>query len=259
MNMQNRDSNPSNISPDDWERIARYITGEASSAELEATRAWVEADSRRRAVVELLDTVLANVGREDSTGIDVERALTSVKARFDDPKIIPFAPRLAAHESRSSAALIRIAAAIVILLAGTMLWQGVQRWRGNGSTQSYATSVGERREITLRDGTRVLLGPTSRMVVLPHDADYRGVLLDGIAYFNVVHDSAHPFTVKAGALTIQDVGTAFSVENDDSAGTRVAVDSGSVTIGSVERPTSRGAILHARDRAIADPGGTVAV
>jgi transmembrane sensor len=166
---------------------------------------------------------------------------------------------LAAHESRSSAALIRIAAAIVILLAGTMLWQGVQRWRGNGSTQSYATSVGERREITLRDGTRVLLGPTSRMVVLPHDADYRGVLLDGIAYFNVVHDSAHPFTVKAGALTIQDVGTAFSVENDDSAGTRVAVDSGSVTIGSVERPTSRGAILHARDRAIADPGGTVAV
>src|SRR4051812_46863968 len=109
MTMQNRDSNPSNISPDDWERIARYITGEASSAESEATRGWLEADSHRRAVVDLLDTVVANVGREGSSEVDVERALTRVKARFDDPKIIPFARRLAAHDSRSRAALIRIA------------------------------------------------------------------------------------------------------------------------------------------------------
>src|SRR3954463_11379137 len=102
MNMQNRDSNPSNISPDEWERIARYITGEASSAESEATRAWVEADSHRRAVVELLDTVLANVAGAEPVDVDVERALTSVKARFDDAKIIPFAPRLVAQESRTS-------------------------------------------------------------------------------------------------------------------------------------------------------------
>jgi len=28
-----------NITPDDWERIARYLTGEAGSAEAEANRA----------------------------------------------------------------------------------------------------------------------------------------------------------------------------------------------------------------------------
>ena len=262
MNMLNSDPNPSNISPDDWERIARYMTGEAEPAESDATRRWVEADPHRRQVVQLLDTVLANVAREESTGIDVdvEGALSSVKARFDAAKILPFAPRLAATQnSRSVGALLRIAAAVIIVLGGTMVWKSVQRWRGNGSAQTYATSVGERREVTLRDGTRVLLGPTSRLVVLPGANDYRGVALDGIAYFNVVHDSARPFTVKAGAITIQDVGTAFSVENDDSAGTRVAVDSGSVAIGAADQPPGLGAVLHARDRAVADPSGIVAV
>src|SRR3954467_15638130 len=260
MNMPNSDANPSNISPDDWERIARYITGEASAAETEATRLWIDADPERGAVVRLLETVVANVARAEPADIELDHALTSVKARFDEPKILPFASRPASpQESRSIAALLRVAAAVLIVVGATLLWQRVQIWRGGDGARTYATSVGERREVPLRDGTRVLLGPTSRLVVLPADADNRGVMLDGIAYFNVVHDSAHPFTVKAGTITIQDVGTAFSVENDDSAGTRVAVDSGSVAIGSGEQPASRGAILHARDRAVADPAGTVSI
>src|SRR3982750_3463437 len=229
MNMPNSDANPSNISPDDWERIARYITGEANAAEIEATRLWIETAPDRRAVVRLLETVVANVARAE-----------------------PPAPG-------GGAALLRVAAAVLIVVGATLVWQRVETWRGGDGARTYATSVGERREVTLRDGTRVLLGPTSRLVVLAAEADDRGVMLAGIAYFNVVHDSAHPFTVKAGAITIQDVGTAFSVENDDSAGTRVAVDSGSVAIGGGDQPGSRGPILHARDRAVADAAGTVSI
>jgi len=259
MNMSNLDSNPSNISPDDWERIARYITGEANTAESDATRLWVESDAHRAAVVRLLESVLTNVPSEGSAEVDVEQALVRVKGRFDDPRVIPLKPRPSGQESRGLAALIRVAAAIIIILGATTVWQTVRRARGDGAAETYATSVGERREITLRDGTRVLLGPTSRLIVAPRGDYDRSVTLDGIAYFNVVHDSAHPFTVKAGAITIQDVGTAFSVENDDSVGTRVAVDSGSVAIGAADQPAGRGAVLHARDRAVADPSGTVAV
>jgi transmembrane sensor len=85
------------------------------------------------------------------------------------------------------------------------------------------------------------------------------VTLDGIAYFSVVHDSAHPFTVRAGSISIQDIGTAFTVENDDSAGTRVAVDSGSVAIGAADQNHVRGAVLNARDRASVDAEGVVSV
>ena len=112
----------------------------------------------------------------------------------------------------------------------------------------------------LNDGTKVLLGPTSRLVVAGNGSDDRRlVTLDGIAYFSVVHDPARPFTVKAGAISIQDVGTAFAVESDDSAGTRVAVDSGSVAIGAADQRHTRRAVLNARDRAIVDAQGVVAV
>jgi len=260
MNMSRPDEGSANISPDEWERIARYLTGEAGSGEAEATRGWVETDPHLVKVVRLLESVLANVSREDSSDINVESALNHVKSRINEPKVIPLAPRIAvAGTDRSFMALLRVAAAAIIIFGGTMLWQKIGS-RGNMAGQTFATSVGERRQVLLKDGTKVLLGPTSRLVVFFGDQDGdRLVTLDGVAYFSVVHDPAHPFTVKAGEIRIQDVGTAFSVESDDSAGTRLAVDSGSVSIGAADQDPNAAAVLNARDRATVDRKGIVVV
>jgi transmembrane sensor len=262
MNMSNPDGGSAEITPDEWERIARYVTGEAGAGEAAIIQRWVEADSHRLEIVRLLESIVRNVGREDSppTPIDVESALTKVKGRFGEAKVIPFARPADGQSRRTLSALLRVAAAVVIIVGGTMLWQKVRRSEYNASGRTFATSVGERRQIVLNDGTKVLLGPTSRLVVAANAGDDRRlVMLDGIAYFSVVHDPARPFTVKAGAISIQDVGTAFAVESDDSAGTRVAVDSGSVAIGAADQKHSRGAVLNARDRAIVDAQGVVAV
>jgi transmembrane sensor len=260
MNMPKLDEGSANIGPDEWERIARYLTGEAGSGEAEATRGWIETDPHRVKVVRLLESVLANVSRVDSSDIDVDNALKRVKSRFSEPKVIPFAPRLAkGGPDRSFAALLRVAAAAIIIIGGTMLWQSISGSRGDRG-HTFATSVGERRQVVLKDGSRVLLGPTSRLIVplIEPDEGDRLVSLDGVAYFSVVHDPAHPFTVKAGEIVIQDVGTAFSVESDDSAGTRVAVDSGSVTVGPAT-DRDRATVLNARDRATVDTKGIVVV
>src|SRR3984893_10865942 len=262
MNMSKRDEGSANITPDDWERIARYLTGDAGSGEAEATERWVEADPHRVEIVQLLESVLANVAREDSAEIDLDGALKDVKSRFDDSKVIPFAPRMVkTGTDRSFAALLRIAAAAIVIVGGTMLWQRVRGSHGDAAGQTFATSVGERRQIVLRDGTKVLLGPTSRLKVFFGDQDGdRLVSLEGVAYFSVVHDSAHPFTVKAGTFRIQDAGTAFAVESDDSAGTRVVVDSGSVAVGAANQyPDASSAVLNARDRATVDMKGIVVV
>ena len=128
MNMSKPDEGSANISPDEWERIARYLTGEAGSGEAEATRGgWIEADPHRVKVVRLLESVLANVSREDSSDIDVEDALKQVKSRFGEPKVIPFAPHLAKGTPDRSfpAALLRIAAAAIIIIGpDDSLWQG---------------------------------------------------------------------------------------------------------------------------------------
>ncbi|MFL5489001.1 MAG: FecR domain-containing protein, partial [Gemmatimonadaceae bacterium] len=211
MNMANGGS--AKISPDEWERIARYLTGEASSAEAEATKAWIGADRHRVELVALLESVLANVAHEDSRDVDVEGALTKVKSRFDEARVIPFTARPAVSGRPILFPFLRVAAAAVIVFVATIVWQNIRRSSSDVAGRTFATSVGERRQIVLEDGTRVLLGPTSRLVVTPRglSAD-RLVTLDGIGYFSVVHDPQHPFTVRAGSISIQDVGTAFSVE-----------------------------------------------
>ncbi len=262
MNMSNSDSGSAGISPDDWERIARYVTREAPASETETTRRWIESDSHRADVVRLLESILADRSSNDTADIDVESALADVKTRMREPKVLPFTPRSTDQDGsrRTIYALARVAAAAVIIVGGVTAWESVRRSRLESSEQTYATNVGERRQVVLRDGTSVLLGPTSRLVVpAPSSDDQRLVTLDGIAYFSVKHDAAHPFTVRAGSISIQDIGTAFAVENDDSAGTRVAVDSGSVAIGAADQNHVRGAVLNARDRATVDADGVVSV
>jgi transmembrane sensor len=82
------------------------------------------------------------------------------------------------------------------------------------SYQSYATGVGGRASFTLADGSRIEMN-TDTVVRILMRSDRRKILLEkGEAYFDVVHDSAHPFTVIAGDGRITDLGTKFSVRRE---------------------------------------------
>ena len=83
--------------------------------------------------------------------------------------------------------------------------------RGPG-TQPYwlETKAGERSEVALADGTRIELNGNTRLGL--DRSDPRTAMLDrGEAVFHVRHDAAHPFSVRSGDLTVQDVGTVFNV------------------------------------------------
>jgi transmembrane sensor len=76
----------------------------------------------------------------------------------------------------------------------------------------YATHVGERRSVTLADGSRLSLDSDTQVSVY-FGASSRSVHLDrGRSHFDVAHDVRRPFTVSAGAETVVAVGTSFDVE-----------------------------------------------
>lgn len=80
----------------------------------------------------------------------------------------------------------------------------------------YATETGERRVVSLPDGSRITLDSDSEVRVryLPK---VRELTLDrGRARFDVAHDITRPFTVTAGSQTVVAVGTCFEVEKIDS-------------------------------------------
>lgn len=257
MNMANSESGSPAIPPEDWDRIARYLAGEAGPREMRATRAWLESDANRFKIVEALQTALANTSREERTELDVEKALAHVKHRLDIPRITPESLRASRFGKPDTfAPYLRAAAALLIVVGGGVLWQRAHR--ADLGSKIFATSVGERRQFQLTDGTRVVLGPTSRLVV-EDGSDNRSVALEGEAYFSVVHDASHPFKVRVGSMSVEDVGTAFAIQTDDSGGVRVAVDSGAVALGPQEAAPESKEVLNARDRASVNPNGLVVV
>lgn len=75
--------------------------------------------------------------------------------------------------------------------------------------QIYETPVGGHRVVELSDGSEIELNTDTRLRV---GKDGRRAWLDrGEAYFQIKHNSAHPFSVTVGAHRITDVGTKFSI------------------------------------------------
>jgi transmembrane sensor len=116
----------------------------------------------------------------------------------------------------------RIAAGVMLACALGLL---LALPRGGSETQLYATAIGENRTIGLNDGTRLTLNTNTRL----RTAARQVWLESGEAYFDVAHDSAHPFVIEAGTTRITVLGTRFSVRRDHDR-TRVLVAEGKVRV-----------------------------
>lgn len=241
----------------DWDRLARYVSGESSAVEAAEVERWTtESSNNRRA----LETVLSRWRLAgSSTTYDVERAWNRVASQLDrssrrDDTVIPIATR----RVRWTRVAVPIAAALVVA-AGVYATVRTPR-AGSGaavasaaSTLERRTGVGERRVVDLPDGSRAVLGAAS---VLRHSTDASGarlVQLEGEAIFTVAHDAAHPFRVEAGGVVAQDIGTEFSVRAyPGEHRVRVAVREGSVSITRHAAPSAAPVVLGSRDVAHID-------
>jgi len=139
------------------------------------------------------------------------------------------APRRFRHPFFAAAA---VAFAFVL---GAAVWWQAHRY------PLYTTDIGERRSITLLDGSTVDLNARSQLRVEFSDRERRVELLTGQALFQVAKDKARPFTVRSGEATVRAVGTQFDVNRKDS-GTTVTVLEGRVAVySSVHRQEDSGA------------------
>lgn len=253
--MENGDEGPVTGSAQvDWEVLARFLAGESPAEEADAVRAWLAEDRSRHDVLSALDTTLDRASAPPA-GLDVEAALRGLHARMDAPEtpVIPFrAPlrRAAPAPLRMPAPWLRAAAAIVLLLLGVG-WLA-PRMMGEARSvppRAYVTGVGERDSVRLSDGTTVILGPDSRLTLgMDYGREARHVELRGEALFDVPHDDARPFTVRAGGAWVRDLGTTFSVQADSAAGVRVVVTQGAVALGTAKAREDEAVVLRQGDR-----------
>jgi len=153
-------------------------------------------------------------------------------------------------------------AATAVLLIGIGLALFIRQ-----APQEFRTALGEQRSLLLADGSRATLNTASAIEVIMQKDRREVHLVQGEALFEVVHDAARPFVVRAGNALLKDVGTQFNVDIRAN-GTTVTVVEGEVAVDSAAtsesaaRQASHGVgetvealILRANDRVVVTPAG----
>lgn len=267
------DPRPNFGSPDapaDWEAISRYLAGESPDAEADAVRAWLAERPEDAELVTALDRTLDRLAMVPTAEIDVEAALARATVRREAERdaerdtadvrpirrapAAPVAPVAPARRSIWRSTGLRAAAAVlVVATGGGLLWRARQP-ASFGPPRTFVTGIGQRDSVSLPDGSHVVIGPSSRLVVASGYGDpNREVELTGEGYFDVKHDDAHTFTVRAGTATIRDVGTVFTVRTGDADRVRVAVREGAVLLDGAA--AGRGVVLHQGDVGVVEGPG----
>ncbi len=107
-----------------------------------------------------------------------------------------------------------VAAALFLIGLGAW-WFVLSRPNAENATVFYetATVAGERKVVTMIDGTKIFLNNTSKVKYAKnYSGKSRMVYLEGEAFFDVVHNRDKPFIVASGQLKIHVLGTSFNVK-----------------------------------------------
>ncbi|MBM0103787.1 FecR domain-containing protein [Steroidobacter sp. S1-65] len=104
---------------------------------------------------------------------------------------------------------------------------------------AFRTAIGERSNITLSDGSSVVLNTSSRIEVrfTPERRSVR--LLAGQAWFQVASNPNRPFVVEAADQRVTALGTAFDVRLNDRDSVQVTLAEGKVSVEPILSPLAR--------------------
>jgi len=243
-----------------WLLLDRYLAGEVTGEEAEEVRDWLAGNPARTQILEDLRRVREAGGHRpsirdvDSAWRDTARLL-GIQGPQESSQI-PARPRTPEFDylhrpRRGIWAVTRapwLAAALLLAIAGAgVLWrtQSVHRTASTATTPEtpprvVVTERGQRADLRLRDGTRVLLAPESQLLVpAAFDSLRREVTLVGEAAFEASHDSLKPFAVRALGTLVRDLGTRFTVRAyEGERSVRVVVTEGLVELRQADRPVA---------------------
>ena len=215
------------------EWIERRDFGTWGEADDEALETWLSKSLHHRVAFDRLDL-----------GWQRTERLTVLRQSSPNPSD----PVSGRRVRRNPIRILFLGAAVCASLAGWFLFPTDRQF-------TYATSIGGREIVRLVDGSQIELNTDTTIRILDR-TDRREVWLDrGEAYFQVVHDAAHPFVVNAGARRVTDLGTKFLLRRDYDR-LKVAVSEGGVRLES-EAPSlhPQSVTLGLGDVAIATPAG----
>jgi len=208
--------------------IAKYLSGNIEAPEQAKLLAWAaESPANQAYFDEIIQLWSASEGYEAAFTTPNEAKIETAWQALEQ-KIAHPAPTTKIRHLSFGKVLLRAAAAILLLVAAAYwIWQP-----GNeaDAVVAISTGAGERKEVTLPDGSTVWMNELSR---LEYHSDFkqRQVTLDGEAFFEVRKADGKTFTIQSGEAVTTVLGTSFNVRAyPEESGVEVTVKTGKVEL-----------------------------
>jgi transmembrane sensor len=232
-----------------WDLIAKKLSGEASLGESQE----LEELLRRNPDLHYPMQTIADLWHHREPQEDDQDAFSrhiirmkSMGLEFEEPqKLID---HILEVEEKSARRKRRLTGSLLALAA--LLGLGIYLIRQNpfeGTAPSQAiksevsTKYGSRTKLVLPDGTQVWLNSGSKLSYdKAYGNNFREVSLTGEAFFDVVHNPAHPFLIHAEKIDIKVLGTAFNVKSyPGEKNTETSLIRGSLEVTVKDRPSEK--------------------
>lgn len=225
--------------------IARFLSGESSSAEVRELEQWMNNAVSNKKYFEQSKFVHEKAKAfYPYKNYNADKAWQSLNARM---KATPIVETKTRELKISKNYWLRIAAGILILVGVSTLFYIIQK----PADPEILTlkSIDESMSDKLADNSEIVL---NKNTTIAYSKDFgkknRKISLSGEAYFKVEHKNDLPFIVEAGGVFIKDIGTAFNVKAyPQSENVEIFVESGVVEFYSANNP---GLVLKEGESAI---------
>jgi transmembrane sensor len=242
----------------DWAIVERFLAGKYTRDEAISVRNWSLAHPRLAQLLAVASAGPPSVGARKWQTDAAWEYLRAEQPALSAPaiRILPVAPGRWLMPG-----MVRAAVGMAVIASALGWWMSLLLGHARQAPPSSAVVAarGQRVTVRLADGSRVILAPETRLTpAVGFGQDNRVVTVAGRVYFDVVHDTVHPFTVVVGGTQVRDVGTAFEVDAYGSTAS-VIVAHGAVTLSSAESNSSPTTIVSAGQLARIDPSGGATV
>ncbi|MDP4240527.1 MAG: FecR family protein [Bacteroidota bacterium] len=193
-----------------WELLDKYFTKRITHSEQQILDNWIAASDEHTLLFKEIDAdYKAGLPFPGDFNEDTSHSWKNLQKDYAIPRTFNMPLKK----------LYRLATAIMIPLllaggiAGFLITKSLIPAGNNGSFTTIFSPGGQKTRVTLPDNSIVWLNAkTTLRYASAFNESQRSVYLDGEAFFDVKHDSRHPFIVKTSDFNIKVYGTTFNVK-----------------------------------------------
>lgn len=202
---------------------SKKLTGELSAAEAAELEVYFETDPYNREIYKKLSEQLSCFSKPQL--LNKDKVLSNLRAKmaseplYEQPKNTIVEAGLKAKPLwQQYRRRFILSSFVILILASTVTIFALREKKAIAGTiavseNNVSTKPGSKSQVTLPDGTVVILNADSKLTYPDNFlGDTREVSLEGEAFFKVTHNKKKPFIIHSKAMDIKVLGTVFNVK-----------------------------------------------